>query len=273
VEEGGRDTMGRYKDDNVYCFDLQTDEATFVMTGDWHIGAQGSFFEKAMDKIAKAFPNAYYLFLGDFVDFALKNSVGDVYSARINPQEQLTIVASVFSKYKDRILGVVQGNHDARIGKEVGLDPIRQICDMFGIPYGSSYLVVDVNFKLPSRTRQRNNITFALHHGVAGGRSKTASVRQGEYFERFITAGVDVYVTGHTHRPTITPFSHRVYDRVAKKVRYEEGYLITVSSMLDDEEYALRKMLEPTSFKLPIVKVRYTGGSREVEAMLVDLPE
>lgn len=259
---------------NVSLHHITTNKGQFIFLGDWHIGAHGSLYEYALPKVFSKFPEAYAFLVGDFVDLATKNSVGDVYGARLTPDEQIEVLTEIFKTYKERILGVVQGNHDYRIQKEVGYDPIGHLCNLFGIAYSRTYMICDLSFSVPNwGSRNMASLTIALHHGVSGGRSKTASVRQGEFFERFVTAGVDVYVTGHTHRPVAVPFSHRIYDKQNKKLKYEEGYLITVPSMLFEEEYANRKMLEPTSYKIPVLDVQFNNGLRNLEVRMTDMPE
>jgi len=223
--------------------------AHIVFLGDLHIGADGSHFNEAIANILSQVPeNTYFAFLGDLVDMATKNSVANVYEQSLTPQAQISIVSDLLEHFKDRTLGVVQGNHDYRIVKEVGFDPIMEVCRIMKIPYSRSYMILHLEV-------EGQDFVFAMHHGIAGGRGKAASTRQGEYFERFLSYGVDVYVTGHTHKPAVVPFSHAAYDKATKQVKYEQGFFVTIPSMLQDELYALKRLYEPPSSMFPIVSL------------------
>ncbi|MEM0369780.1 MAG: metallophosphoesterase [Pyrobaculum sp.] len=225
-------------------------DAHIVFLGDLHIGADGSRFNDAISNLVAQLPeNTYFAFLGDLVDMATKNSVANVYEQSLTPQAQISMVSDLLGQFKDRTLGVVQGNHDYRIVKEVGFDPIMEVCRIMKIPYSRSYMILHLEI-------EGQDFVFAMHHGMAGGRSKTASTRQGEYFERFLSYGVDVYVTGHTHKPAVVPFNHAAYDRTTKQIRYEQGFFVTIPSLVQDELYALKRLYEPASTMFPIVSVK-----------------
>lgn len=54
--------------------------------GDLHIGSPESYFDEAI-KLLDVYPDTKVVFLGDLLDNAIINSVGDVYSQDINPHE------------------------------------------------------------------------------------------------------------------------------------------------------------------------------------------
>lgn len=199
-------------------------------------------FQQILDEIDKKVGRKVYIaFLGDMADMITKNSVGNLYFQKMPPEDQIEIVKQLIKKFKDRIIGMVSGNHDFRMMKEAGFDYLKFIAKELDIPYSPTLLTVVLECN-------GFDISIALHHGVSGGRSKAASVRQNEYFLSAIQ-NVDIYVTGHTHTANITSHMQRLYD---KDVVLKPTKLITVSSFLHDEDYALQKLLPPTGFDIPV---------------------
>lgn len=257
--------VGGVYETSVVKYRLQLPLQIFFL-GDLHIGAYGSNYEAALAKLEKLMDERTYLaFLGDLVDMATRNSVANVYEQRLNPQQQLSIAYDLINRYRAKILGIVQGNHDYRVVKEIGFDPIMEVCRMLNVPYSRSFMIIDLEFN-------EKKYVIAMHHGIAGGRQKTASVRQGELFERFITFGVDLYVTGHTHKPAVVPFKHAAYDRNSGRICEQDGFLLTIPSMLQNELYGLQRMFEPSATLYPIVILRETEqGNIGVDIRWVDI--
>lgn len=219
--------------------------------GDLHVG--NSFYNGlSIKEFIDLASEYYFVFLGDLFEMNLKNSIGSVYSQAMSPQEQIDYFDCLFSKIGEKVLGVVGGNHDFRVTKEVGIDPLKMLCDKYKIPYSPFFLILDL---FVSKGNRIQSFVLALHHGTAGGRSKSASIRQGEYFERFIIYDIDVYISGHTHKPSIYPFSHRIYNKKLKRIETKNGYLVTVPAFIQEADYALKKMLEPTSQEIPVIHI------------------
>jgi len=211
--------------------------------GDIHLGNPATTFKLENFK----FNEHYFVLLGDLLEMVTKNSPGMLYHQE-SPAKQVDKLKAFLEKYSGRVLGLVSGNHDDRVSREVGVDVLEMLCERFQIPYSPHFLIIHISL---SKGGRRNSIVLALHHGVAGGRSKSASVRQGEYFERFLSHGVDIYVSGHTHKPALVPFSHRFYDVRRKKLEYVEGLLVTVPSFLKDDYFSLKRMFEANSLQIP----------------------
>lgn len=235
--------------DKTHVFEFETD-VSILLLGDVHNGAQKSRFD-LVEKVLKEYPHDYFVQIGDFNDVITKNSVGNVHEAKKQIQEQIDDTTRFFKLFKDRFLGIVGGNHDKRIYKDVGFDYLKSISEMFEIPYSPTFLVLDINITGSGRgSKNRNNYVIALHHGYSGGRTFGTTAKQLDDFETFLD-GIDIYVTGHTHRPTIIPFRKMEYDRKNKKILYRDGYKINTSSFIDLERYAEEKLLRPQSFAIP----------------------
>ncbi len=254
----------KVKDKHVVLWQLEA-PLKILCIGDLHIG-NPSYSGLSPKDFAELAQEYYFILLGDLFEMVTKNSVGNIYTQKLSPQEQLEFLDLVFEKIKDKVLGVVGGNHDFRMTKEVGVDPLQVLCSKWKIPYSPYFLIVDLVVRKGSRVQ---SFVLALHHGVAGGRSKSTSIRQGEYFERFIVHGIDVYISGHTHKPSIFPFSHRVYNNLSKKIEMKTGYLITIPAFISEADYALKKMLEPSSQEIPVINIDL--NLRKTQRKMIDV--
>ena len=103
---------------------------------DLHIGDPHSDYKSILEKIAyiKQTPNAYCILDGDLMDTAIASSIGDTYSANLQPMEQLKQCVKIFEPIKDKILAVLPGNHENRVYKTDGVDLTEIMCSQLGIP-------------------------------------------------------------------------------------------------------------------------------------------
>ena len=103
---------------------------------DLHIGDHSSDYKMIMERIEyiKNKPNAYCILDGDLMDTAICTSIGDTYGANLQPMEQLKHCVRIFEPIKDKILGVLPGNHENRVYKSDGLDITEIMCAQLGIP-------------------------------------------------------------------------------------------------------------------------------------------
>jgi predicted phosphodiesterase len=215
---------------------------------DMHVGSR-EFNEGALAKTVReiaAEPNRYVLLGGDLCDNATKSSVGDIYRATMPPRDQPQYVAELLQPIKERILAVVSGNHCWRTMKDVDLDPMA----MIAAKLNSEHLYEpDIAFiKLVAGSRVSNGVRppkycIALTHGAGGGALLGAGLNKAEPFA--LAMGVDMLVTGHTHRPMTAPAMRYECD-MAKGVMVPREVRIMISTgYLDWMGYPARKMLKP----------------------------
>lgn len=240
------------------------DYIDIIPLGDLHIGSENSDIRKVF-KMLDQYSDAKIIFLGDLIDNAIAGSLGDVYSQKDNPHGTIKQINQLFNKYHDRILGVVDGNHERRTWRKVGVNPIQLLCDEKRIPYSDDLMVIDVSLKNGKRLKgikNRINYKIACHHGSSGGRFQERSMRQHRYFTSVIT-GVDVYLAGHTHIPEFHKTAIFEYDAKNKNIMKREIFGITVPSWTE-EKYATQKLLAPTAEGLFIIRL-YTEKKQRVE--------
>lgn len=249
----------------VATYEFEEDYIDIIPVGDLHLGAENSDFNTIMKTLDKE--DAKIIFLGDLIDNAIVNSLGDVYTQKENPHEAIKQVRQMFETFKGRILGVIGGNHERRTWRKVGVVPIALLCMERNIPYSDSLMVVDINLKNGKKLKglkNRINYKIACHHGSSGGRFTERSMRQHRYFFDVIE-GIDIYLAGHTHISETHKFAIYSYDSKNKKIRKKEVVGVTVPSW-SDEKYAVQKLLAPTP--RGIFKIRiYASKNQQIEVL------
>ena len=247
-------------------YEFEQDFVEILAIGDIHLGSEMSSFDQVL-KVIEEERDSKLIFMGDLIDNAIINSLGDIYSQKQNPHEAIVKIRKLFKKYKNRILGVVGGNHERRTWRRVGIDPLSLICTEVNIPYSDDVLIIDIAIKgkRGRGMKNRTHYSIACHHGASGGRFPERSSRQQRYFHSFIS-GVDIYITGHTHVPDILKLAIHEYDSRNKVISKKETYHITIPAW-SDEKYARQKMLQPTANGLIKIKL-FNGYKKNIKVVM-----
>lgn len=236
----------------VYTANLPYEEVLLYAIGDLHIGAETVDIDVVKNYIRELAQeeNAYFVFLGDLIDNAIIDSVGNVYKETESPHDALLNVVHILDMLRGRVLGIVSGNHEDRTTKKVGVDLLGLIAEERGIPYSSSILalIVAVNEgKARQSSLRRTCYNVVVGHGYGGGRTPGGKVNMASKLMEVIT-NADIYITGHTHMPAWTKHAHFEIDNRNKKLYLREKHLVTVPAFLGYEEYASKKFMAPTPF-------------------------
>lgn len=225
--------------------EFEADSVKLIPLGDLHIGSEADI--ETFTTIMASNKDAYFVLVGDLLDNALITSVGNVYQQKMSPQEATDVVVEILKAFKDRILGVVNGNHERRTMKAAGIDILHNVCQILEIPYSNTFMVLDVAIKNGNTfygSKRRQHYAVLCHHGIAGGRFAERSTRQNRMINE-VFEGVDVVITGHTHQPTVDYFSRYVYDAHNKCITKSSVVAVTVGAW-NEEEYAREKALPPS---------------------------
>ena len=105
---------------------------------------------KARIDYVAATPNAYCIMNGDILDYATRNSIGDIEAREFNIMEQLEKAIELFTPIKDKIIAITNGNHEAQLftvyvnhgaggGRKEGAKAIR-LADMASIIDADVYI-------------------------------------------------------------------------------------------------------------------------------------
>ena len=176
---------------------LKTDEdkVRIIPVGDIHVGAPENLcdWKKVIGvlKYIETTPNTYMIGMGDYGDFATKMSHGpSVYDSTLTPQQQYATILNAFKPVavKNKILGMLSGNHDDWIGDATGINVVRNLARELNTTHFSSgaTIYIYVNDK---------RYVFNIRHGV--GRAKEPHTKMQSLYSQTRNLFADVYLMGH----------------------------------------------------------------------------
>jgi predicted phosphodiesterase len=231
---------------------------------DWHIGDSMSdaFLIENTLKCIKETPNAYCILGGDLMDTAIASSIGDTYSAHLQPMEQLKLCVKLFDPIKDKILCILPGNHENRVYKSDGIDTTEMMAAQLGLSarYSETTALLFIRFGQETRrTAEGRKMTYTVYatHGSGGGRREGGKINRLADLAQIVDA--DVYLCGHTHLPAV--FREGFY-RVSKSnsaVQYVDRLFVNAAAALNYGGYGDKAGFKPASKQSPVI---YLDGKR-----------
>ncbi len=237
---------------------------------DLHIGDPHSDYKSILEKIAyiKQTPNAYCILDGDLMDTAIASSIGDTYSANLQPMEQLKQCVKIFEPIKDKILAVLPGNHETRVYKTDGVDLTEIMCSQLGIAnrYSPTTALVFVRFGMQSGHRHNRPMLYTLYvtHGSGGGRREGGKVNKLADLASIVDA--DIYIHAHTHLPVVFKESFFRVSGSNSSVALVEKLFVNTAASLNYGGYGDRQGYKPSSKKSPVIYL--DGLKRDMWAKL-----
>ena len=242
------------------------DKAYIYPIGDLHVG-DPLFNEKAFKEFVdsiKSKDNAYLILMGDLLDCATKDSIGDTYSAKQNPQQAKKYLINLLQPIKEKVLGVVQGNHEHRIWKTSGVDVTEDIANALGCSYNREGLLLNIRLGHTNNPNIRQSYTIYATHGVGAGRTIGSKANVMKRASEEVLA--NIYVIGNTHQPNVFPDTYHVPDVIHKKVIALTRYYVNGGSFLSWGGYAEAKMYPPVPTK--IVTIILSGTSKDYKCIV-----
>ncbi len=107
-----------------------------VAVGDLHYGSR-TFNREVLNRVFQWIKTnqAYWIGMGDYIELATKQSPGSgVFEQAVDADQQLTDVVAMFEPYAKTCLGLLRGNHEHRLARLTGLDPVTIIARELGVP-------------------------------------------------------------------------------------------------------------------------------------------
>jgi len=151
--------------------------------------------------------NCYYIGVGDIMDDIIAidkryaKSQDDTEGDDIIDQ-QIEKAYSLLSPYKEKIIGLGEGNHERTIAGKNGTNPIKRLCKELGCEYlGYSFLVRLVFHENNARFR---HVIIYGNHGWGGG-SRTEGGSLTKYAKTIGYYDADIYLFGHDHTLVTKP--------------------------------------------------------------------
>lgn len=217
-----------------------------LLAADIHTGS-AEFDEKKWGQFEELLkrPDTFVIFAGDQMEYATRTSKSDVYTQALSPSQQKRWWIEHLRNYKEKVLCIVDGNHEYnRASRDADDFPLYDIALALGIEdrYRSEAAFVDIgvghvgvkegkqaHYVFRVQHQARNNVNFGTVDG----------------FE-----GIDVFVSGHTHRPMDKPQGRLVYDPKNKYVAQRDVENLVSGHFLRFGGYGERGGYRPTSTKL-----------------------
>ncbi len=215
---------------------------------DLHIGSQG-FMSKEWLQFKEEIlqdENTYIVIAGDMMDNALKSSVSNVYEQTMRPADQKKWLSNELKDIKDRILCIVSGNHERRSEKDSDDNPLYDVCCKLDIEDRYRSNMAFIKIQLGERNSKRQTYVLGITHGSGGGSTGNA-INRNEKFAYAID-GLDLLITGHTHKPANSFPAKILVDSKNNKVSIKPFKTIIASSWQAYAGYPLREMMNPSAF-------------------------
>lgn len=201
---------------------------------------------------------------GDLVESTLKTSRGDIYQQVGSPQDQRDwIIEDGLAPIRDKVLGAVEGNHEDRIWREVGIDISSDIAKAFHVPYRRSGMLLKIQFGDGNKRTKGKPFVFWLYctHGYGGARTKSAKAVKVERTAAWLYA--DAYCMSHDHVVNAAPNVYLIPDNrgrndpktgfISGKVAAHRGMLVKTNAYLKWGDYSEFLGFPPTDLYTPVI--------------------
>lgn len=235
------------------------ERAEIFIAADIHTGS-AEFDEKRWAKFEEMLmqPGKYVIFAGDQCEYATRSSKSDVYTQALSPSQQKRWWIEHLKNYKDKVLCIVDGNHEYnRASRDADDFPLFDIALALGIEdrYRSEGAFVDIGVGHIGTAGKQARYVFRVQHQA----KNNVNYGTADYYE-----GIDVFVSGHTHQPMDKPRPKRVYDPKNKTVAERDIENIVSGHFLRFGGYGERCGYGPTSTKLYSV-ILHGKKKKEIE--------
>ena len=233
----------------------ELDYIELIPLSDIHYGDANCDLQNLKSKVEyiKSHKNAYCLLNGDLLDNAIKQSVGDVYSQKQTPTQQLEFLCNLFEPIKNKILAVTLGNHEYRTWKYDGIDLTKLFCLNLGIDdkYAKESAMLFLRFGKKSSHYQGRRQLYSIYmtHGSGGGRKEGAKAIRLADMASIIDA--DIYIHSHTHLPMIMKQAFYRSDTRKSSVKLVTKLFVNTASNLKYGGYGEMGEFKPSSTDTP----------------------
>ena len=260
---------------HVFNIELENynDFITLVPFGDVHRFAPNCDTErwKWFREKAKKYERAYFIGMGDYMDFASAREGEKLKSIGLHKttmetleelvQKQNRAFAGEISFMRDRLIGLIGGNHTWI--NDHGITSDEDIANRLGTTYLGWVSVVKLRISFKN-TGTIVPVYIVACHGIGGGRTLGASVRKVEdLFQIFPFA--DIYMMGHDHQKgawpqtRLTPIEKK--DGTIKMKQQRQYYCRTGSFQKSYEEgtggYATGKLMRPSDLGTMKIQISF----------------
>lgn len=248
----------------------KNEDLTIIPVSDVHLGA-AEHMQRQWELFCQSVlenENVKLVLCGDLINNATRSSVSNIFEETMRPSEQKKVMAKMLEPLRDRILCAVSGNHERRSLKDADDEPTYDICCKLDIEdrYRENIAFVKLQIGDKDADGMRNpTYMMAVSHGAGGGILTGGAVNRNERFG-YVLDGVDILITGHTHKPYVTQPAKIVVDGHNNKVSLKPFKVVSASAWLDYGGYAAQKMLLPSSHASQVITL--AGNKKEIKVTM-----
>ena len=228
-----------------------------IPLNDFHIGDK-CFNSNSEEKLLgyidwiKHTRNSNSILLGDLINCATIESPSSPFQQNMNLQDQIETVVNYLKPIKDKIIGAVSGNHEARLEPYCGYNPTISICDRLGIKYlgYDGIMILRLGCHGP-RNSPRASFSSYCHHTTGGGSTVGGKINRVEMLRR-IVCDADTYIGAHNHMLGCIHTGIFRINPTTSKVEWLRQMIIDSGGYLNYEDsYANQKQMPPTKLGSP----------------------
>ena len=252
----------------------RTERVTIYGIGDLHCGAKGFAEAKFMQDIEmiRADDNAYVILLGDMSEcintkdkrFDI-HAIADRFAHCVDnlAEMQTRYVCEMLMPIREKILGVLRGNHERHILRTCDIDMTDNIAHRLQITnlQDSAFIILSISC---GGATTRDYTIYATHGNVAGRKSGGKANRLEDLMSAF---EADVYMIGHGHKKLAHTSSrlepHKKANKWGLKAKKKVGFMTgsyLKSYEIDAGGYAEQMMLPPSDIGVVYVEICPRAG-------------
>lgn len=225
------------------------DHADILLWGDVHQGTKFCdevYAKESLDLTAER--GVYIIGMGDLLETAVRDSVGSgVYDQTSIVHEQIEIMTEWLRPHKDRIIGLLSGNHEDRIYDRVGIDVMRIMCKELNVNDLDTGRLICLQVG-------KQKYSLYVTHGSSGATLPYTKIKQCLALQQYVDA--DLYAMGHVHAiDSHSRAVHTIDEKTKKIIEYEKIFVITGHYLNYFGSYAHKKGLIPSKKGSPVIKL------------------
>lgn len=200
--------------------------------GDVHLGSaehEAAKWQSWLDYI-KGQDDTAVILTGDIFNSAIVGSKSDVYRETMTVGDALKVAGAQLAPIADKIDLAIPGNHEERVYRAAGLEPVEVLADKLGVPYARKTAVL--RYRFPGA----EYLVYVIHGtGADGSSSIGGKANAMERRNKAVLA--DVYLSAHTHSQLLA--RDRIFD--PSTGRWRRRLYASSGSFVGYESYAAER--------------------------------
>lgn len=250
--------------------DIEADDIYLYTIGDLHIGDRNCATKRLKEYIGWMLkPNRYCILTGDLLNVATKDGVSNQAEQNMDLDEQKDFGCALFEPLAERgrILAAVTGNHENRIHRVAGGNPMRDVCRVLKVPYLGYSGKVTIRLHGKGRGKKsRQKYVVYVHHTCGGGDTPGGKLNR-VYKLAQIYPHADIYVGGHGHFEIICKTG--IFTDDGDRLKQRDRLFISAGAFLKYADgYSEEKQMIPGTVGCPSINLRGDKWAMEAKSFV-----